>query len=47
MEKCPIAMNSVICGLQELKNITRDYSNSMFLSQEYNPYKKNENYYDF
>jgi len=40
-------MNSIMIGIQELKNITRDYHNSMFLSLEYNAYKKNENYYDF
>ena len=47
MEKCPIAMNSIVCGLQELKALTRDYQNSMFLSLEYSSYRKNENYYDF
>lgn len=40
-------MNSIVCGLNELKEMTKDYQNSMFLSLEYNCYKKNENYYDF
>ena len=40
-------MNSIFCRISDLKSMVKSYDNSMFLTQEYEPIKKVETYFDF
>jgi hypothetical protein len=47
IEDCPVAMNSIMCNLHELRKMVKEYGNSLFLSREYRATEKCENFYNF
>lgn len=47
IENCPIAMNSIVFDLAEVKKLVKEYKNSLFLSKQYRIMETTQTYFNF